>query len=171
MTGNFVIVDDQLDKPPYLAMDHIRDYPQSPALPKSTRKRTRSAKLPVIKHPLFQPATQPGKTSMDKATTMVSDEPPPPPWWVGKHKMMRPKILVHKIENYCFRNESLVTFHIRNSNPNILILVLCEHHTQARQTLSSGCSTGSWSYCCTSLITHGSLLGSKKKVVTASLSP
>ena len=75
------------------------------------------------------------------------------------------------IENNCFGNESLVTIHIRNSSPNNLILVLWAHHTQARQTLNSGCSTGSWPYCCTSLITHGSVLGSKKKVVTASLSP
>ena len=61
-------------------------------------------------------------------------------------------------------------FHRKYSKPSILILVLWADQTHARHTLNSVCRTGSIPHCWTSLITSGSVLGSRKKAVTASLS-
>ena len=57
------------------------------------------------------------------------------------------------------------------SSPNILILTRWAHHTHARAAWNSGTSTATSPWSCLSLITPGSVLGSRKKVVTVSLSP
>ena len=66
----------------------------------------------------------------------------------------------------------IFTFHCKYcSRPSNLILALWADHTQAREAWKRGTSTFTEPYSCTSWITKGSVLGSRKNVVTASLSP
>ena len=57
------------------------------------------------------------------------------------------------------------------SRPSNFILALWADHTQAREAWNRGTRMGTVPCVCTSWITMGSVLGSRKNVVTASLSP
>ena len=78
-------------------------------------------------------------------------------WWVTKIQIQYKLTVTHHCI-YC-------------SRPSNFILVLCADHTQEREAWKRGTRTGTVPCICTSWITMGSVLGSRKNLVTTSLSP